>query len=240
VRIQCSMKRVKRHAAWSATVLALAMMALPLQSQQTPQPAAPEAPLSVSTTSLPKALVRQEYQFQLKAQGGFPPVQWRMANGSLPKGVVLHDDGLLTGVPEEGGVFPFTVTVTDSGRPAHERNQELQLVVVAPLLAKWSEYPKVTGRRVEGSIKVSNQTEQDFDLTVVVLAVNESGRATALGYQHFTLKKDTDDVEIDFGDNLPRGAYQVNADVVGEVAETDAIHRARLVTPEKLRVLQGP
>jgi Putative Ig domain len=240
VSVQGSMKPLRQQAAWAAAGLVLAMLSAPLASQVAPQPAAPGAPLSVNTAILPKAFVRQPYQFQLRAEGGFSPFQWRISRGALPKGVALHDDGLLTGTPEEGGTFPFTVTVTDSGKPAHERNQELQLVVVAPLLAKWSEYPKVTGQRVEGSIKVSNQTEQDFDLTVVVLAVNETGRATALGYQHFTLKKDTDDVEIDFGDNLPRGGYQVNADVVGEVAETDTIHRARLVTPEKLRVVQGP
>ena len=240
MRFHSFTRRGKRPAAWSAAVLALAIIPVPLQSQQAAPAAASEAPLSVSTSSLTRALVRQEYKFQLKAQGGFPPFQWRMENGTLPKGMALGEDGLLTGAPAETGTFPFTVTVTDSGKPAHERNQELQLVVVAPLLAKWSEYPKVTGQRVEGSIKVSNQTEHDLDLTVVVLAVNGIGRATALGYQHFTLKKDTDDVEIDFGDNLPRGAYQVNADVVGEVAETDSIHRARLVTPERLQVVQGP
>jgi hypothetical protein len=240
VSIQSSMKALRQQAAWAAVALALDVFSLPLQCQQAQQSTAPGSPLSVSTATLPKAFVRQQYQFQLQAQGGFPPFQWRIASGSLPKGMVLQGDGLLTGIPDEGGNFPFTVTVTDSGRPAHERNQALLLRVLTPLLAKWSQYPKVTGQRVEGGIKISNQTWHDFDLTVVVLAVSETGRATALGYQHFTLKKDTDDVEVNFGDNLPRGAYRVNADVVGEVSETDAIHRARLVTAEKLRVLQGP
>jgi Putative Ig domain len=240
VSTQRSMKRRDRQAAWVGVALALAIFSAPAQSQVTPEPPAPGSPLSVSTATLPKAFVKQDYQFQLAAQGGSPPFEWRIASGSLPKGMVLHEDGLLTGAPSEAGSFAFRVTVTDSGKPAHERNQELSLQVVAPLLAQWSQYPKVSGQRVEGGIKVSNQTEQDFDLTVVVLAVNETGRATALGYQHFTLKKDTDDVEIDFGQNLPRGAYQVNADVVGEVAETEAIHRARLVTTEQLHVQQGP
>ena len=63
--------------------------------------------------------------------------------------------------------------------------------------------PKVNGRRVEGSIKVSNQTEQDFDFTFIALAVDPNGRATAVGYQHFALKKNTEEFEIPFGENLP-------------------------------------
>ena len=65
---------------------------------------------------------------------------------------------------------------------------------------------------------VSNSTERDFDLTVVIVAVDESGRATALGYQHFPLKKDTAELEIPFGENLARGSYQINVDAVGELA----------------------
>jgi hypothetical protein len=35
------------------------------------------------------------------------------------------------------------------------------------------------------------------------LAVNDIGRATAIGYQHFGLKHETIDFEIPFGENLP-------------------------------------
>jgi len=167
-------------------------------------------------------------------------VEWRLASGSLPKGVALGMDGVLSGNPSESGDFHFIVTVSDSDHPAHQRNQELALRVLAPLLAQWSRYPKVVGQRVEGAVKVSNQTEQDLDLTAIVLAVNETGRATALGYQHFTLKKNTADVDIPFGDNLPQGAYTVNVDVVGEAPATNTIRRTRLVTGEKLQVQTGP
>jgi len=76
--------------------------------------------------------------------------------------------------------------------------------------------------------------------TIVVLAVNEIGRATAIGYQHFTLTQGTVDLEIPFGENLPRGSYEVNLDAVGEVAATDIIYRSRLVTSERLQVQVGP
>jgi hypothetical protein len=80
----------------------------------------------------------------------------------------------------------------------------------------------------------------DFDLTVIVMAVAEDGRATAIGYQRFTLKPQTIDFPIPFGENLPWGAYQINVDAVAEVAATNTIYRARLVSNGRLRLIQGP
>ena len=167
-------------------------------------------------------------------------MKWELTDGSLPAGIVLHTDGELAGTPTETGEFRFTATVTDSGRPAYQRSQQLSLTVVSPLMAQWARYPRVNGQRLEGSILVSNQTDRDFDLTVIVLAVNETGRATAIGYQHFPLKKNTDEMEIPFGDNLPAGSYELNLDVVAEVAATNSIYRLRLVPKERFKVQQGP
>lgn len=204
------------------------------------QGAAVGEPLSVQTTTLPKAYLRQEYRFQLLAQGGIVPLNWEVTGGSLPQGMALNGEGLLSGVPSERGQFRFVVTVSDSGKPARQLNRELVLQVVAPLLVEWSRYPRIAGQRVECAVKVFNQTEQDFDLTVIVLAVNEIGRATAVGYQHFTLKKNTADLELSFGENVPRGVYEVNVDAVGELQPANTIYRARLVTGERLQVQLGP
>jgi len=204
------------------------------------QGAATGEPLEVRTTSLPKAYLRQHYEVHLEARGGITPLRWEVTEGALPAGVVLGQDGILSGAPTETGEFRFTVTLTDSGRPAAQRNQKLVLTVVAPLLAQWGRYPKVTGRRLEGSIIVSNQTEQDFDLTVIMMAVSETGRATAIGYQHLALKKDTTSFEIPFGENLPQGSYELNVDAVAEVAATNSIYRARLVPKERFQLQEGP
>ena len=204
------------------------------------QGAATGQPLVIRTVTLPKAYLRQPYETRLQAEGGITPLKWELTGGDLPPGVMLQVDGILRGVPAQLGEFRFTLTVSDSGKPAVQRNQQLVLIVVAPLLAQWGRYPTVKGQRIEGSITVSNQTEQDFDLTVIVLAVADNGRATAIGYQHMPLKKDTAGLEIPFGDNLPHGAYQVNVDAVAEVAATNSIYRARLVPKEKLQVQPGP
>jgi Putative Ig domain len=204
------------------------------------QGAATGEPLVVQTTTLPKGYLHQSYHAQLEAKGGILPLHWELSEGNLPHGIVLQSDGVLSGAPEETGEFPFTVTLSDSGRPMAQIKHPLVLTVVAPLLAKWGKYPKVNGQRLEGSILVSNQTEHDFDLTAIVMAVADNGRATAIGYQRIPVKKGTEELEIPFGDNLPKGAYQLNADVVAEVAATNSIYRARLVPNELMQVQQGP
>lgn len=204
------------------------------------QAAATGTPLEIKTTSLPKAYLRQSYEAQLEARGGIAPLKWEISDGAPPNGVQLQPDGELSGTPGEAGEFHFTVTVTDSGKPAYQRQQKLTLLVVAPLLAQWGKYPVVNGTRIEGSILVSNQSGDDFDLTAIMLAVNETGRATAIGYQRFLLKKNSDMVEIPFGENLPPGNYELNADVVAEVNASNKIHRVRLVPKEKFQIQQGP
>jgi len=219
----------------AAAILLIGTACIPTLAQQPEVP-----PLSIQTHELPRAYVRQAYQVRLQAQGGAPPLKWEVSEGLLPPGMVLQNDGLLTGTSTQTGDFRFGVTVTDSGHPAHQITGQFSLSVVAPLAAQWGRYPKINGQRLEGSILVSNQTDRDFDLTMIVLAVNQFGRATAIGYQHFTLKKSTDAMEIPFGDNLPPGTYQLNVDCVAEVPTSNSIYRARLVPKERFQVQQGP
>src|ERR1700680_483247 len=227
------------HRNRTVLLLILGLLATPAVSFAQ-QGAATGEPLDVRTTSLPKAYLRQHYETHLEARGGITPLRWEITEGTPPAGIVLGRDGVLSGTPTETGEFRFTVTVTDSGRPAAQRNQQLILTVVAPLLMQWGRYPKVTGQRLEGSVIVSDQTEQDFDLTVIMMAVNEIGRATAIGYQRLTLKKNTSSLEIPFGENLPQGSYELNVDAVAEVAATNSIYRARLVPKERIEVQEGP
>ena len=196
--------------------------------------------LDVLTTSLPKGYLHRNYEARLQAQGGITPLNWELSEGSLPGGVTLSHDGVLSGVPTQTGEFHFTVTVRDSSSPAYEKRQQLSLTIVAPMLLQWGKYPKVTGSKLAGSILVSNQTEQDFDLTVVMLAVNGTGRATAIGYQHFPLKKGSPRDGDPLRRQLPDDSYQLNVDAVAEVAETDSIYRSRLAPKESFTVKVNP
>jgi hypothetical protein len=231
--------KLTRSVPW---LLVLPMLVLPVafMSAAGQQGGAIGEPIVLQTTSLPKGFLRQPYHFKLEAQGGILPLRWEVTAGTPPPGIDLAPDGNLTGAPTEVDSFHFVVTITDSGKPAREHKKEFTFNVVAPLLVEWSRKPRINGRRLEGAIKVSNQTEQDFDFTFIALAVDPSGRATAVGYQHFTLKRDTDEFEIPFGENLPFGIYDLSVDAVAEVADTNTIYRARLATAEKLQVTQGP
>jgi len=129
--------------------------------------------------------------------------------------------------------------VRDSNNPPEQVNKKFVLSVETPFTAEWDHKTRVNGQRIDGSVNVSNRTGRDFDLTFVVLAVNEIGRATAIGYQHFPLKKDSRDFNIPFGDSVSRGMYSVNVDLVAEEPVSGRIFRARLVT-EKQQITQGP
>ena len=196
--------------------------------------------LIMETSSLPSGYTRGTYTFTLRAHGGIPRLHWKVEDGELPPGLKLEDDGRLHGAPEKPGEYRFTVSVTDDAKPQQAVEREFVLNVLRALVLEWKAPPHVAGSRIEGSVQVSNETPEDFDFTFYVLAVSENGRATAIGYQRFPLKKGTTDFEIPFGETLPSGAYVVHADAVGEVAEKNHIYRARLQTPGPLQVAVGP
>jgi len=195
--------------------------------------------LSISKRELPKASLWEPYVANLQASGGIEPYHWHAIAGSLPRGFVLNESGALTGVLDDLGQFEFTALVTDNENPPKQSKQQLVLSAETPMTADWLRKAQVNGQRIDGSIKVSNHTGRDFDLTFVVLAVNDIGRATAIGYQHFPLKRDTRDMEIPFGDTLSPGNYAVNVDVVGEEPVSQRIFRARLLTGNE-SIAQGP
>jgi hypothetical protein len=196
------------------------------------------ASISVQSKELPPASLWEPYHFQLRASGRVEPYHWTLIAGALPRDVKLEERGDLAGISDESGQFEFTVLVSDNTRTIQQKHK-MTLNVEVPLTAEWGRRAAVNGRRIDGSVKVSNRTGRDFDLTVIVLAVNDIGRATAIGYQHFPLKRDTRDLDIPFGDTLSSGNYAVNVDVVGEEPVSNRIFRARLLSGNK-QVTQSP
>ena len=94
------------------------------------------APLSITTTSpLPNATVGTTYSQTFVATGGTGAYTFAVADGSsLPSGLLLSNNGTLTGTPTADGTYTFTVTVTDSASPAATASKEFSLTVgAAPL-----------------------------------------------------------------------------------------------------------
>jgi hypothetical protein len=202
--------------------------------------AAQAPPLAVVEEPLPAIEVGVEFHHFLHASGGIPPYVWSVAGGDLPDGISLTPEGLLSGSPTQPGAFDVTLKVEDSGHPAHTINKQVHAVVTASLLLEWLHYPKVNDNRIDGSVIVSNGTSDTFDLTVIVVAVADNGRANAIGYEHFPLKPGTTNFEIPFGNTLPNGPYVIHADAIAEIPKRRAIFRQRLQTPQALQVLVGP
>jgi hypothetical protein len=193
--------------------------------------------LSIVTQELPRASLWNPYRVSFEASGGVEPYRWEVIGGRLPRGFQLETFGELTGGVEDTDSAEFTVRVTDKTKK--EAQKRFVLRIMPPLTVEWDHQAEVNGQAINGAVKVSNHTGRNFDLTFVVLAVNDIGRATAIGYQHFPLKKNTSNFQLSFGGTPSRGNYVVNIDVVGEEPGSNRIFRARLVTGKET-VSEGP
>jgi len=161
------------------------------------------------------AIVGQEFVLPLRATGGAEPYMWNLVSGDLPPGCKLqHHKGKIVGVPTATGEYRFTVAVQDSNIPHAQVQREFTIHVIEGLTIEWKQPPEIEGSAIRGSAIVQNQTPHEMVLTVVVVAVNEIGRATALGYQHFKLAADQTSPIIPFGSTPGIGTYYVRADAV--------------------------
>ncbi len=187
-------------------------------------------PLRITTETLPPAAQRQSYTAQLQASGGTSPLKWEIVKGKLPDGLQLDAaTGMLAGAPTGVAEARFTVQVTDSAGQTAER--EFQLRSLPPLDCEWKKAPVVQDGGIQGAVTVTNGTNAGFDLTFIVVAVNEIGKAFALGYQHVTMAAQSELPNVPFGSSLPRGHYIIHVDCVAEDTANNRIFRARLQTP---------
>ncbi|MBI5734181.1 MAG: putative Ig domain-containing protein, partial [Candidatus Kerfeldbacteria bacterium] len=70
--------------------------------------------LTITTASLPAAMVGSAYSQTLTATGGTAPLTWSLNIGSLPAGLTLSSAGVISGTPTTSGTASFTVQLTDS------------------------------------------------------------------------------------------------------------------------------
>lgn len=100
--------------------------------QPTAPPEAPSAiplPLAIALDSLPVAIRNLPYSQALTVRGGTPPYAVAVVQGRLPLGLTVRD-GALTGLTRIPGVFPLTVSATDSATPPQSATKNLTLRVI--------------------------------------------------------------------------------------------------------------
>lgn len=231
-----------------AGLLAAAQDAAPAQSQSN-QPPASQAQSNQSQSGqlviendsqLPEGYPHRHYELRFRAHGVEGQLHWKVEKGALPPGLKLDDSGLLLGDPERPGEFQFTLSVTEGGNTQSAVQKMFVLRVIAALAINWRTPAHVNGNRIEGSVSVTNTSPDDMDLTFIAMAVAGNGRATAIGYQRFVLRRGTVEMELPFGETLPHGGYVIHVDAVGEVAAKNLIFRDRMQTPGPLQVTVGP
>lgn len=137
--------------------------------------------------------------------------------------VVVFSDIRSAGVFElEGDIF----IPDDRGLPTRSFSIE-----TLPLSVTWQQGPTKENGGIYGSVRVSNATAGEYEVVVVVVAVNSYGRATAMGYQRILLPGNTTRADLRFGAQLPPGDYVVHADAVAEMPLLGLIYRANTHAP---------
>lgn len=88
----------------------------------------PPPSLQIVTSSLPPGDVGTNYSFTITAEGGELPYFWEKLTGSLPAGLTLNEaTGELSGVPNAGGSYSFTIRVNDVMEDHHDRSFTLNI-----------------------------------------------------------------------------------------------------------------
>ena len=204
------------------------------------RPGAIGEPIVLQTTALPKGFLRQPYHFKLEAQGGILPLRWEITAGAPPPGIDLSPDGNLTGAPTEVDSFHFVVTITDSGKPVARKKENS----LSRSSLHWSSNGARSPRSTAAEWKARSRCRTRPNRILISLSSRWLSIPTDAPQRSVTsisvLKKNTEEFEIPFGENLPFGAYDLHADAVAEVAATNTIYRVHLATAEKLQVQQGP
>ena len=185
------------------------------------------------------AVAGQPFILGLNAAGGAPPYSWQLQNGQVPPGCKLNaQTGRISGVPTTAGDYHVAIAVRDSNTPRIQVQRELTIHVIEGLSIDWKEPPAIHGNTISGSAIVSNQTAHSMALTVIVVAVIEIGRATTLGYQHFTIAAAAKSAVIPFGASPGKGTYYVRADASAHQAGRGHVFRASKQTAGNMTLAQ--
>jgi hypothetical protein len=78
------------------------------------EPLSPLPLLITTEANLGSAQVGTFFSTQLASSGGITPTVWSVAEGDIPEGMSLSEEGVLSGIPIAAGSASFTLRVTDA------------------------------------------------------------------------------------------------------------------------------
>jgi Putative Ig domain len=109
-------------------------------------------PVSITTTSLPGAVVGTPYSTQLAANGGSGHYTWSISSDALPAGLSLNPEtGVISGTPTKFGPLAFFVTATDTGPVAQHATASFSISVTEPVISNLKPHP------IAGKVKFTAQ-----------------------------------------------------------------------------------
>lgn len=109
----------------------------------------------LSPAALPGTQVASAYSVTLEATGGRGPYQWSVIDGALPEGMTLGPDGVLTGKPNQAGVFPVTLRVVDQDGVAVEETFRVEVRPLDPPRLTISGLPATTRAAQQPILRIS-------------------------------------------------------------------------------------
>ncbi len=71
-------------------------------------------PVINSPQTLPAGDTGSSYSYNFSASGGSSPYRWTRLSGTLPSGLSLSSNGVLSGTPTVAGAYTFTLRLTDA------------------------------------------------------------------------------------------------------------------------------
>jgi hypothetical protein len=102
--------------------------------------------IAIETAALPKGNVRSPYQTTLVAAGGTGVTAWTLVSGSLPAGLTLAANGVISGTPTAVGTSTFIVQAADAGWTGNVATQALSVTVGAREIVLYaSDATKIAG-----------------------------------------------------------------------------------------------
>ena len=112
--------------------------------------------LTLSAATLPTGTVGVAYSSTLSASGGTTPYAWTIASGTLPAGLSLSSQGVISGTPTANATSTFTVQVSDSAGSPQTATAQMAITIFSPLsVATTSLANAIVGKAYSATLQAS-------------------------------------------------------------------------------------
>ena len=172
--------------------------------------------IGIAPSTLPAAQYDNEYNQVLTGADGTEPYTFSVSEGSLPSGLTLGSDGIISGTPDAYGSFDFTIHATDTNGAYTDREYTVPVYSGVGVVIQSASCPNGYINGVYSTSLTASGGQGSYTWTIssgslptgVFLDSGDgsiSGTSTSTGTYNFTIRA-TDTVETE---NFGEQAYSV-------------------------------